>query len=411
MRRYFLFLLLTLPVFATCPNTGNGYSYCYELAVGADEITGTGTITDVMWFVLDEDWLETAANGGLVESLSGSTPYDIRIESSAAALLPYFIAAWDGSDTAGTLRLAVRAAWDGTNGTSIYLYVGKSGLGASDQSQTDTFQDYVFYAGLDQSVSASADHYIDWSAGGSHQTMATTTGAASIAGKVGSAIDFDGTNTVMADSTPHTSVSITGDVTLCAYIRPDADGDRKVLSTITNSTSDGGYMMGIYGSPANVEGEIWSNPAGAGVGLRSGATGTPVNLSAGTWYHVCLRYSNSGDVISSVVDGVLDRTKATAVTLGVPATKAIGVGYSTSHPTLFKFSGGIDNAFVRAAYLSENVLSTLKINQSAPTKTNWFTLGAQDTPGGPASPSFRVPSIIGAILMWREEWLPDSWRR
>lgn len=391
-----LLFILAFPAWAACPDTGNGYSYCFELAVPADNITGSGTFTDVMWFQFDENWLETSANGGLVESSSGSTPYDIRIQDNSTNLLPYYVARWDGSDTVGTLMLAVRTFWDGTNGTSIYLYVGKSGLGSSDQSQANTFQDYVAYYGLDQAISTDADAFIDWAAGASHLTLNTVTGPTSSAAKLDNGVDFNGSSNSMVDTTPAAAVNVTGDLTVCAWVRPDGTGDQKILSTITNTTSDGGYVMGLYDTVNNLEGEVWPNPAGTGVGLRTGATGTPATLSTGTWYHVCLEYTDSGDTIRSIVNGAQDRTKATTVVLGVPSVKKIGLAHRVASDTFF-FNGIIDAAFVRAAYLSTDVVDTIKINQSAPTKTNWFTLGAQDPPGGgpAATPRFSVQGVIG----------------
>ena len=166
--------------------------------------------------------------------------------------------------------------------------------------------------------------------------------ATSTAAKYGNAIDFDGTNdyATVPDST---STSITGSLTISAWIRPDAVS--KEQTTLgkwdeTTALNDRSYRLWLD-SNNRLNFSISSDGS-----ATTTHTGTLTIFSAGTWYHIEGVYTASTSM-DIYVNGKLDATQKTS---SVPATidnnisnLYIGAKENTSGDIDTKFDGAIDD--------------------------------------------------------------------
>jgi len=161
------------------------------------------------------------------------------------------------------------------------------------------------------------------------------------AGKYGNAIDFDGTNdyATVPDST---STSITGDLTISAWIRPDAVSKEQTILgkwDETTALNDRSYRLWIDASN-NLNFSV--SATGTTVVTE---TDTSVTFAASTWYHVESVYDDAG-TMKLYINGVLRDTKSSGVPASIDnniSNLYIGAKENTSGSIDTKFDGVIDD--------------------------------------------------------------------
>lgn len=110
----------------------NGYRYQFELRIPAEE--GAAATAQADFWVLDsitDASLKTKANGGLVESASG---WDIRYELPDGTKLPHVLLGYSAT-TGAIMALVKRPGRVMSAADTIYRYVGKAGLAASEEDR------------------------------------------------------------------------------------------------------------------------------------------------------------------------------------------------------------------------------------------------------------------------------------
>jgi hypothetical protein len=178
-----------------------------------------------------------------------------------------------------------------------------------------------------------------------HSTWGTEESATPIGdwttGKYGNAIDFDGTNdyVTVLDST---STSITGDLTISAWIRPDVVSKEQTILgkwDETTALNDRSYRLWIDASN-NLNFSV--SATGTTVVTE---TDTSVTFSASTWYHVESVYDDAG-TMKIYINGVLRDTKSSGVPASIDnniSSLYIGAKENTSGSIDTKFDGAIDD--------------------------------------------------------------------
>ena len=285
-------------------------------------LSGTSTI-----FYLDGKVL-----GGVVDATNGppgdSSAQILRLGSDGSN---YFsgvldeIMIYNYARTAGEIRvdynqgMAVMLGGDGTSATSSIA------LWHIDEGQGGTIYDDSTNSN-DGTVSASS-------------TMNNWT-----SGKYGNAIDFDGTNDYITVS-DSTSLSITSDLSLSAWIRPDVvDKEQTILGKWdeTTGTDDRSYRLWLDSSN-NLNFSVSTD--GAAVVTQ---TDTNITFSAGTWYHIEGVYDDAG-TMKIYIKGAIQNTKSSGVPVSVDDNASnlyIGGKENTAGSVDTKFDGIIDDVRV-----------------------------------------------------------------
>jgi hypothetical protein len=116
---------------AAVPVFTNGFRAQLELRLPL-WASGAPSVTNFLLPVVEQrNDLKTVANGGLVQSSSG---WDIRFETAGGTKLGHKIVAYDGAT--GKLIALVNFAWAMDAALSLFCYVGKAGLGATEEDAT-----------------------------------------------------------------------------------------------------------------------------------------------------------------------------------------------------------------------------------------------------------------------------------
>ena len=156
----------------------NGYRYQHEIRLRAWPGGGPSIANFLLPFSEQLDAFKLVANGGEVEHSSG---YDIRFETTGGTKLGHILLSYSG--TTGRLAALVNMPRDFAAAQSIYVYVGKSGMVASEES----------------AANARAGGWLVWFKGGSvtdltgqsrNLTASGTPGSTTLLGLP--AYDFDG---------------------------------------------------------------------------------------------------------------------------------------------------------------------------------------------------------------------------
>lgn len=177
----------------------NGFKYRKAVTQNISQVSGSADFTniDVHFATLDPD-LRTVANGGKVEHASG---YDIRFETSGGTKLDHDVITW--SATTGLLKVNMRVpTLTYASGTALYMYYGKTGLSATESNETGTYNSaYKGVWHLKEDPSGSAPQCLDSTSNNYDMTSGgTMTSADLVAGPVHSAVEFDGTDDYLTNT-------------------------------------------------------------------------------------------------------------------------------------------------------------------------------------------------------------------
>jgi len=166
--------------------------------------------------------------------------------------------------------------------------------------------------------------------------------ATSTLAKYGKAIDFDGTNDYVTVS-DSTSISITGDLTVSAWIRPDAvSKEQTIIGKWDETTANNDRSYRLWLDSSNKFNFSVSTDGSA----STTHTGTNTTFSAGTWYHVEAVY-DANSTMDVYVNGQLDvAQKSSSVPASIDDNVSnlyIGAKENTAGSIDTKFDGAIDD--------------------------------------------------------------------
>ena len=158
-------------------------------------------------------------------------------------------------------------------------------------------------------------------------TANNMTSANLVTGKIGTAYNFNGSNTSISSN----AVTVTGAFTISAWVKLAAIGvDQKIMTNQTSvGSTSGGYKLGVYSN--NIP------ETESGTAIDRGSTPTPTAFATGTWHYVQGVYS--GTTLSTYVDGTQYETFSTTNSPTSTNPFFIGVGEGGAQ---YFFNGIID---------------------------------------------------------------------
>jgi hypothetical protein len=369
MRLIALFLL-AVSVWGACPNSSNGYSYCYPITIESDEVSGSGDHTNFPILVsLDEDWLETTGNGGRSES----TGYDIRFETSGSVQLNHETEDYQGGAGEGILVAWVLwATLDFNDDETFYLYIGKSGVGDGDEEDAAAvWTDYEGVWHLSEDPSGSAN-IVDSTSNNANGTCSNMESGDLIAGAIHNGLDFDGNN----DYCLLVEATNLSEFTVQVYANAAAPTVDDAAGALMRSDNYGNLWN--HPSLPNFT-NVWS--------IRISGTSRPMDAGAdgGSWE--LLHYTNSSTDRRTYDDGVKVATDSTFKGAADSETDQVTLGANSSLTTL-NWDGAVDEARVRGTQVSDDWVTTEYNNYNAP--GTFLTVGAEDEPSAGVTPRRSV---------------------
>jgi len=313
----------------------------------------------------------------------GTNGADIRItKADGITEVPREIVFFDGAN--GEVHFKASGTLSGTTNSDWYLYYNNSG--ASDYATSATYgaenvwSDYVAVWHNQEDPSGSAPQILDSTSNSQDFTSGgSMTSGDSIAGKMGQALDFDGSNDYL--TTADTSgLDLAGtSYTYSAWFNSiNAIASPIVSKLACCSASTSGWAV-IFNTASGDLRMLGYNSTAVTV-----ATTTATGFDDGNWhiFHATQDGSTRADLY---VDGSADGSDTSVNTL---AAGTYVVNQATRGDTGSKTDVDIDEFRVRASLLSSTWISTEYNNQSSP--ATFYTVSAEED----------VPSTAGPVFWW-----------
>lgn len=343
----------------------NGYSYRARIVVPASSIKFTGALSFVMPIVeTTQTQFCTVANGGLVQS---STGRDIRFETLAGVKLSHILDSYDPA--AGKIVAWVRwPALTAGSDNSLYCYIGKAGLSASEADPAGAAADFLQWlnplTGADQTGLT----------GRSLTPTSVATGDLSL----GVAGDFDGSTSV-AQAAPWAGFGGWSAITLDVWYKADTDavGDTRNIFAQGPKTAPELHSISLiwraHSSNDTTVLKVIQGNVTCGTTVTTQATAVSVaNKQTANRTHVALRWSSGGNsgipqIALNGVDVALSFTQGGTGTVAVKSGNLmLGDGPSTAALPGLKWKGLIGPVRLRASKISDLLLQTEHASQADP---------------------------------------------
>ena len=199
-------------------------------------------------------------------------------------------------------------------------------------------------------------NHMDWSQGtaeardqsGNANHGDVINGALPIIGKIGQALDFDGSNDYVDAGDPLSGALDfgTGDFTISVWVKPESISNMEIINKALNSGTFEGYELRIAD---NLLFDFWPYNNG---GNRVFSTTSPV---VNTWYHI-VGYRSNG-TIGIAVNGVIQATALNSV--DVNTTEPFRIGYNNTGWDGASWNGLIDEVRIYNRALSADEVTRL----------------------------------------------------
>ncbi len=180
--------------------------------------------------------------------------------------------------------------------------------------------------------------------------------ATRVPGLIGQALALDGTNdyAIVPD---HSSLDISSNITLAAWIRPEIQGTQRIIYKLSGSA---GYEL-FLASPSPQQFSVRFNNNAS---LRVNSTSSYMNF-LNTWVHVAATYD--GSTIKLYINGQLESSANANFSIGVNAEN---VAIGATNAAADDFRGGIDEVRIYNAALSAaDILELAALAPLAPVLT------------------------------------------
>jgi hypothetical protein len=360
----------------------------------------------MLFSVTDAD-LATTGNGGDVASYDAPSndPRDIIFRAlddatcggagTAPCALDHEIEKY--VDTSGELVAWVRIPSVNTNAASsdtvIYIYYGNAGITSSTQNVNGVW-DYN-YAGVWHMNGDSHTALVDSTPNGNNVTIEVGDPSYEAEGHIGYGVEFDGNDAVeISDPGAGSSLDLTAQVTVSAWIRPTATGawNRIVAKSHTADVSPWTMYGLLFDDGSHLREEIASG------GVQNGANGTSVIPTDGSWTFATVTYNHSELRVYS--NGSAEGTPTNLNTDIDTNDKPLSIarsGFDSDY-----FAGRIDEVRVSSTARDACWIGTEYSNQSDPGdigSPGFYTIGGEE--GGPPTAvsliSFTAKGVGAAV--------------
>ena len=321
---------------AAAQGCSNGYSYCRTVTIDHTKVPNSDQTNFPMLFSGTYAYLATTSNGGGVSNANG---YDIIFTSDAAgtSAIPYERESYNGTTGAVIFWVQIPTL-SHTSDTTIYLFYGKSSVTTDQSNGTGTWDSN--YVGVWHFPNGSTLSASDSTANGNNGTIGNATATT---GQIDGAASFSGSTNPISLAT-NNSLQIAGNITIEAWIKTNATGDRRIIDHSNGSSPYNGYDFGIGNQTSGVP-NFWN-----GSSWQKAATAVNDN----NWHSIAVSVSGSSETFYK--DGTVDATTGG----GAPASYT-GTGYLG-----FWFNGGIDEVRLSNNARSTDWIATEYNNQSFP---------------------------------------------
>jgi len=359
-----------------------GYSYVRPITFN-HTLAGGATHMDFPVLIAGTfPWLATGANGGKVENANG---YDVAFftDSTLSSQLKHEVQRYNAAT--GEVIYWVKAPWlSHTDDTVIYIAYGNSAITAS---QADP--EGVWGAGfrgvwhLEQDPSGTAPQMTDSTINNSGLTsVGSMTAGDLITGKIGTAIDLDGTNDRL-EASDRPALSVTGALTISVWFKmannPPSGREGLICkwANYTGYANQRSYCLGIDQGTGRVSGLVSSNGQ-YGDGTVSNLLTGSTDRANGAWHHAAMVFT-PGTSMVLYVDGQVEATKTSGVMAGIfDGTAKLWLGSQNTEETYYNAEAALDEARISGvARTAEWILAEYN-NQNDP--AGFYAVGEEGTP-------------------------------
>jgi len=298
---------------------------------------------------------------------------DIRVTFNGIQV-PCYPSGFDLSAGVGGIFVRCTGTFSSTTADEIYIYWGNpaaSALAATDTNgRNDTFQDYEAFWDFEQDPSATAPQLTDLTGNGNDGTSAgsMTTGDA-VAGKVGNAWDFDGTNdnvncgtsSSLNVGTSDYSIGLWNKRTTSSFEVIFSKGENDFVTSVPSVIVP--YRLAIL--PSNLGGVLGAIITRSGTTAFASFDGV-VNVADGNDHYstVVFDRDTNGIVYTDGVSGTGVSISAFNVNLDTPQSVFIAKRALPSSPAYY--GGGLSALWLKKEIVTFNRHSTEYNNQNSP---------------------------------------------
>ncbi len=355
----------------------NGYQYRRLISTDQTKVSGGAPLTDfVMLFTTTQNDLKSVANGGKV--VYASSLADIRFElADGGDRLYHQIDKYDPAT--GELWAWIRIpSLSNSASTKIHMYYGKT-LDQTEESQYGTFNvrnaSLVNHmSGIPDANSGTREHIDSSPMRMDGSSVGSMTSGQRVAGKIGYAIDFDGSNDAITHFGPTSTINAYGgeqNMTVSAWVN---------LDTITKSFQD--IAENRNASFANWAFRIdWNGTTRSLNLVKYGVIDQNVTWSGaatGTWYYIVAVQGATS--ITYYVNGSSIGTFSNSQAFNATASVPLQLGGNEASTN--QLDGRLDEVRVYKSQLTAAMIATEYANQNSP--ATFYTLGSEDAPNAPA---------------------------
>lgn len=374
------FLLLYLLAFFSINTFAQpiGYNFGKQIAIPSSSVSGSVDLSNfpLLISITDSD-LRTVANSGNVTNANG---FDIVFtQSDCSTLLDHQIEKYDPvtGEYVVWVRVPILSA---SRRTDIHMYYGNSSISV-DPSTTSTFNsnyEGCWHMNNDPSNSLLIDYSGNGVDGTSFGTMTTSD---LISGKIGNAIDFDGTNDYFAlTNKSYVGMDSIANLTISAWIKTSfvATGAFNNWSILDFDRSEY-YNFFIHG-----DGRLGFATSSNTGGTSDSYAGSVGDLNDNSWHFVTAVYNGSNKLL--YIDGNLSLTETNPHSgdeLGRNTTRFAFIGEGSEASS---FNGNRNNIYYQGQYdeirfsevaLTSDWIKTEYDNQNNP--STFYSIGSEET--------------------------------
>jgi biopolymer transport protein ExbB len=347
------------------------YSYYRSVTIDYTKC-GTSNSTDFPVLVSFTDLnFRTVANGGRVQNASG---YDIAFYSDSARTTPLFweIDQYDASSGAtGTCSFWVKVpTLSVTANTVIYVAYGDTSISSFQSTATSVWSNgFVGVWHLKNGTTLSgADSTTNANNGTITSVTATT-------GKIDGGMASTGTGGINVGN--GTSLQITGDITLSAWVKQTSIPANGTM-LIAKDKDTGGRAYTLSTQDTTPKAFFYVN-GGASTDIINGST----ILTVGNWYYIVGTRLNSTKALNIYLNGSTNATQKTGTVASIPsATANATLGYREYTGFNGNLNGSLDECRIANVVRDSSWIFAEYNNQNSP--STFFTLGTE-TPTTPTS--------------------------
>lgn len=369
-------VLSTTATVTVLPPFASGYCYRKKVTIDSDQVSGSADLTNfpVLISVTDAD-LRTVANNGNVEDANG---HDITFTTSDGTTgLNHEIISYTATTGAYVAWVNVPTVSYNSD-TEIYMYYGNSGV-SGDPSTTATWNsDYVAVWHLEEDPNGDvAGSILDATSNNNDgQPQGTMTTADQVAGQIGSAIDFDGTDDYITVPDAASLQVTDNTITLSAWVDTEGDLDNDEGFILKGANNDESYMLGTNDAGASNE-QIRGRINNSGNNFQGG------QISTTAWSYAVVVYD--GTNVIGYVDGVQQFSSAFSTNIDAGIGEAVLLGTRADLTGTRFFEGILDELRISEAAHTAGWVTTEYNNQSSP--STFYTFSGEEYPhdGGTAT--------------------------